>query len=168
MVDPRSGRVVAGARSADGKTLIGTMGALRRGELAARLEPRDGAGAATTLAVVATDAVLTKAEATKVAQMAHDGLARSINPVHTMSDGDVVFALATGASGRTAAPTLIGALAADVLADAVLRAVRAARAIGGAGLPDLPCAADLARARGTDHSGAPTMNRLHRPGAECC
>ncbi len=75
----------------------------KRGELPARLEPSSAAGAATTLAVVATDAVLTKAEATKVAQMAHDGLARSINPVHTMGDGDVVFALATGASGRSAA-----------------------------------------------------------------
>jgi L-aminopeptidase/D-esterase-like protein len=144
VVDPRSGRTVAGARGSDGKTLMGTMDALRRGELPARLDPRSTAGAATTIAVVATDARLSKAEATKVAQMAHDGLARSINPVHTMGDGDVVFALATGASGRSAAATLIGALAADVLADAVIRAVRAARGIGGPGLPHLPSAADLA------------------------
>ena len=75
--------------------------------------------------------------------MAHDGLARSINPVHTMGDGDVVFALATGASGRPAATTLVGALAADVLADAVLRAVRAARGIGGDGVPHLPASIDL-------------------------
>jgi L-aminopeptidase/D-esterase-like protein len=143
VVDPRTGRIVAGARTADGKKLVGTMRALKRGELPARLEPSSAAGAATTIAVVATDAILTKAEATKVAQMAHDGLARSINPVHTMGDGDVVFALATGASGLSAATTLIGALAADVLADAVLRAVRAAKRIGGKGLPDLPCAADL-------------------------
>jgi len=87
--------------------------------------------------------VLTKPEANKVAQMAHDGLARSIHPVHTMGDGDVVFALATGAARLPASPTLVGALAADVLADAVLRAVRAARRIGGAGLPDLPAAVDL-------------------------
>ncbi len=143
VVDPRTGRIVAGARSVDGTKLVGAMRSLRRGELPARLDPRHAAGSATTLAVVATDAVLTKAEANKVAQMAHDGLARSINPVHTMGDGDVVFALATGASGRVGAPTLIGALAADVLADAVLRAVRAARRIGGNGLPDLPAAADL-------------------------
>ncbi|HEY3634656.1 MAG TPA: P1 family peptidase [Caldimonas sp.] len=143
VVDPRTGRIVAGARSVDGTKLVGTMRALKRGELPAHLDPRHAAGSATTLAVVATDAVLTKAEANKVAQMAHDGLARSINPVHTMGDGDVVFALATGASGRAAAPTLVGALAADVLADAVLRAVRAARRIGGNGLPDLPAAADL-------------------------
>jgi L-aminopeptidase/D-esterase-like protein len=146
VVDPRTGRVVAGARTEDGRKLVGTMRALKRGELPARLDPRSAVGAATTLAVVATDAVLSKAEATKVAQMAHDGLARSINPVHTMGDGDVVFALATGASGQAAATTLIGALAADVLADAVLRAVRAAKGIGGNGLPDLPGATDLAGA----------------------
>jgi L-aminopeptidase/D-esterase-like protein len=143
VVDPRSGRIVAGARTEDGSALVGTMRALKRGEMPARLDPRTSAAAATTLAIVATDAVLTKAEATKVAQMAHDGLARSINPVHTMGDGDVVFALATGASGQTAPVTLVGALAAEMLAEAVLRAVRAARTIGGDGLPALPCAADL-------------------------
>ena len=155
VVDPRSGRVVAGARTEDGRKLVGTMRALKRGELPARLEPSNAAGAATTIAVVATDAVLTKAEATKVAQMAHDGLARSINPVHTMGDGDVVFALATGASGRSAATTLVGALAADVLADAVLRAVRAAKGIGGNGLPTLPCAADLGAAGKKPDTGDP-------------
>ena len=71
------------------------MQALLRGELPAPLQ----VGMATTIGVVATDAVLTKAQANKVAQMAHDGLARSINPVHTMTDGDTLFALATGASG---------------------------------------------------------------------
>jgi len=126
------------------------MRALKRGELPARLDARHAAGSATTLAVVATDAVLTKAETNKVAQMAHDGLARSIHPVHTMGDGDVVFALATGAARQAAMTTLVGALAADVLADAVLRAVRAARRIGGAGLPDLPAAADLGGATADD------------------
>ncbi|HSC64159.1 MAG TPA: P1 family peptidase [Caldimonas sp.] len=154
VVDPRTGRVVAGARTADGTKLVGTMRALKRGELPARLEPASAAGAATTIAVVATDAILTKAEANKVAQMAHDGLARSIHPVHTMADGDVVFALATGASGRPAATTLVGALAADVLAEAVLRAVRAAKGLRGAGLPDLPCAADLGAASGTSRDAA--------------
>ena len=158
VVDPRSGRVVAGARSVDGSELLGTMEALKRGELPERLDLRTAAGAATTLAVVATDAVLTKAEATKVAQMAHDGLARSINPVHTMGDGDVVFALATGASGQPAATTLVGALAAELLAEAVLRAVRAARGIGGDGLPELPASADIAAtARGA--SGEPSSTR---------
>ena len=149
VVDPASGRVVAGARSADGTRLASTMAAIRRGELPGRLQAGQPApGGATTIAVVATDAVLTKAEATKVAQMAHDGLARSINPIHTTGDGDAVFALATGASRRPASASLIGALAADVLAEAVLRAVRAAVRIGGEGLPEVPAAADFATAAG--------------------
>ena len=139
VVDPASGRVLAGARTADGAALLGSMQALMRGELPPPLQ----AGMATTIGVVATDAVLNKAQANKVAQMAHDGLARSINPVHTMTDGDTLFALATGASGRPANVTLIGALAAEVMAAAVLRGVRAARRLNGPGLPDLPSASDL-------------------------
>lgn len=139
VIDPASGRVVAGARSADGATLLGSMAALMRGELPAPLQP----GMATTIGLVATDAVLNKAQANKIAQMAHDGLARSINPVHTMTDGDTLFALATGASGKTASVTLLGAVAAEVMSAAVLRAVRAARRLGGPGLPDLPAAGGL-------------------------
>lgn len=101
-------------------------------------------GSATTLAVVATDAALTKAQAGKLAQMAQDGLARSINPVHTMSDGDIVFALATGTCARPVNLTLLGAVAADVLAEAVLNGVRAARRLEGPGLPTLPAAGDYA------------------------
>ncbi|MBX3607311.1 MAG: P1 family peptidase [Piscinibacter sp.] len=134
VVDPTGGAPVAGARSTDGTRLLGTLGALLRGELPAPSQP----GGATTIGVIATDAVLTKAQANKIAQMAHDGLARSINPVHTMGDGDTLFALGTGATGRSANTTLLGALAAEVTARAVLRAVRAAVA-----LPGLPAAADL-------------------------
>jgi len=144
VVDPASGRPLAGARSADGTRLVGTMPSLRAGELPPRLRPQESPGTATTLAVVATDAVLTKAEATKVAQMAHDGLARSINPVHTMGDGDIVFALATGTSGRSAPTTLVGALAAEILAEAVVRAIRAAESLQGPGVPHLPSSGDLA------------------------
>lgn len=155
VIDPASGELVAGARSEDGKTLLGTMQALMRGDLPAALQAGSngvpdsapdhafGAGAATTLGVVATDAVLTKAQANKIAQMAHDGFARSINPVHTMADGDTIFALATGASGRGANTTLIGAFGAEVMATAVLRAVRAATRLSGPGLPELPAAGDL-------------------------
>jgi L-aminopeptidase/D-esterase-like protein len=138
VIDPATGEPIAGARSADGESLQGTMRSMLRGELTAPMQP----GSATTLGVVATDAVLTKAQANKVAQMAHDGLARSINPVHTMTDGDTIFALATGASGQTANLTLIGALGAEVMATAVLRAVRAATRLGGPGVPELPCASD--------------------------
>ena len=139
VVDPATGEPVAGARTADGTALLGTMQALRRGDVPAHLQP----GTATTLGVVATDAVLTKAQANKVAQMAHDGFARSINPVHTMGDGDTIFALATGASGIEGNVTLIGALAADVMAIAVQRAVHAATALNTPGLPHLPAARDL-------------------------
>jgi L-aminopeptidase/D-esterase-like protein len=90
--------------------------------------------------VVATNAMLSKAQATKMAQMAHDGLARSIYPVHTPVDGDTVFALATGSLDAEPNLLLTGSLAADVTAEAVLRAVRAAT-----GLPGLPAVRDLTR-----------------------
>jgi L-aminopeptidase/D-esterase-like protein len=139
VIDPSTGEPIAGARSEDGRRLQGTMRSMLRGELMAPMQP----GSATTLGVVATDAVLTKAQAGKLAQMAHDGFARSINPVHTMTDGDTIFALATGASGQAANLTLIGALGAELMATAVLRAVRAATRLSGPGLPDLPAAGDL-------------------------
>jgi len=132
--DPGTGKIIAGARTADGKRLVGAMAAVLRGEALPKLL----GGTATTIGVVATDATLTKAEANKVAQMAHDGLARTINPVHTAADGDTIFALATGKSGRAGNVTLIGALAAEAMAQAVLNGVRAAR-----GIPGLPSASDL-------------------------
>lgn len=140
VVDPTTGRTVAGARTADGRQLLGTMAALLRGELPAPMQ----IGSATTLGVLATDAVLTKSQAAKLAQMAHDGLARTINPVHTQTDGDTVFSLATGAAGRTANLTLLGALGAEVMARAVLRAVMAATRLHLPGGPDLPAANDMA------------------------
>ena len=127
--DPSTGKPIAGARTKDGKSLVNSIAAILRGEPL----PSALAGSATTIGVVATDAVLTKVQASKVAQMAHDGLARAINPVHTAYDGDTIFALATGKSSKPANLTLIGALAAEAMAQAVVRAVRAARGI--AGLP---------------------------------
>lgn len=143
IVDPETGRIVAGARGDDGKPFLDQAACLARGEWPRALRLDEATGTATTIAVVATDAVLTKAEASKVAQMAHDGLARTIRPVHTMADGDTVFALATGASHRRAHPTIVGALAADALAQAILRGVRAATSLRGDGLPHLPAACDL-------------------------
>jgi len=136
IIEPGTGRVIAGARSEDGRTMVGVTRAMLRGEAIAPLQP----SAATTLVVVGTDAVLTKAEANKLAQMAHDGLARTIDPVHTAADGDTVFALGTGASGLSATVTVLGALAAEVTARAVLRAVWAAES-----LPGLPAARDFHR-----------------------
>lgn len=132
--DPTTGKIVAGARTKDGKSLVNSMAALLRGEPLPPLL----AGTATTIGVVATDVVLTKAQASKVAQMAHDGLARTINPVHTAYDGDTIFALATGKSSKPVNVTLIGALAAEAMAEAVVRAVRAAR-----GLAGLPSAVEM-------------------------
>lgn len=132
IIDPVSGRVVAGVRGADGRladarTLV-RSGTARAGR----------AGDNTTIGVVATNARLTKVEALKVAQMAHDGYARAISPIHTLADGDTVFSLATGTwDGATSAGT-IGALAAEVMADAVVRAATQAAASHG-----LPSARDL-------------------------
>jgi L-aminopeptidase/D-esterase-like protein len=134
VIDPGAGKVVAGARAKDGKTLLGSMNAILSGEPL----PLSLGGQATTIGVVATDAQLDKAQATKIAQMAHDGLARAINPVHTSFDGDTIFALATGKSSRRPNVTLIGALAAEAMAQAVVRAVKAAKSISG-----LPSADDL-------------------------
>ncbi|MFN0119714.1 MAG: P1 family peptidase [Blastocatellia bacterium] len=131
VMDPQTGKVIAGARTPDGKKLMQTMAAILRGD---SLPPMLG-GAATTIGVIATDALLTKAQATKVAQMAHDGLARTINPVHTPADGDTIFALATGQMTKTANVSLIGALGAEMMAAAVIRAIKAARGLDG--LPSL-------------------------------
>lgn len=134
VIDPAMGKVIAGARTPDGNSLVGTMAAILRGE---NPPPLLG-GTATTIGVVATDVALTKTQATKVAQMAHDGLARTINPIHTAYDGDTIFAVATAKNAKNANVTLIGALAAEAMARAVVNAVRAARGIAG-----LPSAADL-------------------------
>lgn len=134
VIDPRSGAVIAGARTADGKRLLDTRAAILSGELPTSMQT----GAATTIGVIATDATLTKAEAQKIAQMAHDGLARSINPIHTLSDGDTIFTVATGVSKARGNVMLLGVLAAEVMAMAVVRAARAAQ-----GIPGFPAAGDL-------------------------
>src|SRR5262249_3949975 len=129
-----TGKIIAGARTKEGKSLVNSMAAILRGEPLPPLM----AGTATTIGVVATDAPLTKVQASKVAQMAHDGLARTINPANTAYDGDTIFAGATGKSSKAVNVTLIGALAAEAVAHAVLRAVRTARGITG-----LPASGDL-------------------------
>lgn len=153
VIDPSTGQVVAGVRTADGRALADAR-RLLRGDTAGRVPfgadarpptesgPGDAApglvGGNTTLVVVATNAVLTKVEATKVAQMAHDGLARAIAPVHTPFDGDVVFALATGTKPGPVDVGRIGALAAEAAAQAIVRGARQSR-----GLPGLPAAGQL-------------------------
>ncbi len=138
--DPASGRLLAGARSEDGRRIAGTRDALLAGQSAQRLLP----GTNTTIGVVATDAVLTKPQAQRLAQVAHDGLARAINPVHTMLDGDTLFALGTGRSGRDADMLLLATLAAEATARAVVNAVCAARALT-VGPQTWPAASDIHR-----------------------
>ncbi|HET7217492.1 MAG TPA: P1 family peptidase [Vicinamibacterales bacterium] len=135
VIDPASGRVIAGTRTEDGKGLADIRVALRSGLFQ---PPAPAPLEHTTIGVVATNATLTKTQATKVAQMAHDGLARAIVPAHTSGDGDAIFALATGTRAGAAPLDTIGALAADAMADAIVRAVRAAT-----GIPGYPAARDL-------------------------
>ena len=138
VIDPDTGQVIAGARTADGKALLNIRRAILAGEMPQPLL----AGTNTTIGVIATDAILTKAQAHRLAQVAHDGLARSINPVHTLSDGDALFTLGTGQSGKTAGMMVLGTLAAEVTARAVVRAIRAARSASSGGL-HWPAACDL-------------------------
>jgi L-aminopeptidase/D-esterase-like protein len=138
VVDPDSGRVIAGARTPDGLSLLDARRALLRGELPKPMLP----GSNTTIGVIATDAVLTKMQAGRLATQGHDGLARAINPVHTLSDGDTLFALATGESGRTLGMMTLGAMAAEACTLAVLRAARTARGLHIGDL-HLPAAGEL-------------------------
>jgi L-aminopeptidase/D-esterase-like protein len=134
IVDPVTGAVVAGVRTEDGKRLADARLLIR-----SQLSPNaSAAGANTTIAVVATNARLTKVQASRMALMADDGLARAINPAHTPADGDTVFALATGRWDGQADVGTIGALAAEALSEAIVRAATQATASGG-----LPSARDL-------------------------
>jgi L-aminopeptidase/D-esterase-like protein len=110
-----------------GYTLGTTDSAVRTAQVAPAAEG-DELMCATTIAVVATNARLTKAQAKKVAQMADDGLARAIRPAHGTGDGDTVFALATGTATGTASLNQIGGAAADALSRAIICALMAARA----------------------------------------
>ena len=122
VLDPTTGQILAGARQANGK-LLNSREALLSGHAPKPVLP----GTNTTIGVIATDAILTKPQAQRLAQVAHDGLARSINPVHTMTDGDTLFAMGTGKSGKTASMLLLSTMAAEVTARAVVRAILAAR-----------------------------------------
>jgi L-aminopeptidase/D-esterase-like protein len=126
VVDPQTGRVVAGVRNPDG-TLADVRALIRGG--ASITGPRPGEN--TTIGVVATNARLTKAQVSRMASMADDGLARAIVPSHTEGDGDTMFALATGTWNGDASVTLVGALAAEVVAEAIVRAVSRADSLAG-------------------------------------
>jgi L-aminopeptidase/D-esterase-like protein len=139
IIDPTTGKIIAGARSIQkGPLRLGssdyfadTLQVMKSftGEQILKFTQSKN----TVLGVIATNAKLSKEGVNKVAQMAQDGLARTIRPAHTMLDGDTIFALATGK--RKADINLVGAFAAEVTAKAILRAVRTAKPAGG-----LPCA----------------------------
>lgn len=138
VIDPVTGMIVAGARRApedpptdpaDGEAspFMDSLTVLRSMVGEATLDFRRESN--TVIGVVATNAQLTKSGANKVAQMAHDGLARTIRPAHTMVDGDTIFALGTGEVNADV--SLVGAFSAEVFARAIVRAVRAAETAGG-------------------------------------
>ncbi len=138
VVDPDTGRPIAGARTADGASLLDT----RRAILAGQPPKAILKGVNTTIGVIATNAALTKVQTSRLATAGHDGLARSINPVHTESDGDTLFALATGRVADHPGMFVLATMAAEAVALATVRAVLAARTVVADGFR-LPAARDL-------------------------
>jgi L-aminopeptidase/D-esterase-like protein len=151
VVDPNTGRIIAGARCIEkGPLKIGvgpyfadTQHVMRT--LVGRTVLGFAARENTVIGVVATNARLDKEQVNKVAQMAQDGLARTIRPAHTMLDGDTIFALATGE--KKADVNIVGAFAAEVVAQAILRAALKAEPLAG-----LPSAASREHDSGTESS----------------
>lgn len=142
VVDPQTGEILAGTLKPDGREFADAMKMLSGTE-----QPYKAVFPAnTTIGVVATNAVLDKAMATRVAMMAQDGYARTIRPVHTMGDGDSVFCMATGSV--QADVSQVGAIAAWVMARAVVKAVRAAESLHG-----VPACRDLVQGRTKGGSG---------------
>jgi L-aminopeptidase/D-esterase-like protein len=133
VADPKTGQIIAGSRSPRGTGFIDVM------EWAGAGLPPEGGN--TTIGVIATNASLNKAQAKKVAQMGHDGMARVINPVHTPWDGDTLFAISTSSVQTTIDLGRIGALAAEVVSKAILRAIRQAKSISD--YPDYPSWQDV-------------------------
>ncbi len=127
VVDPRTGEILAGARAPGGGGFADTLAVMKTlvGKAILRFARRGN----TVIGVVATNTRFNKEEVNFVARMAHDGLARAIRPAHTMFDGDTIFALATGK--KKADVNTVGAYAAEVMAAAIVRAVKAAEGAGG-------------------------------------
>jgi L-aminopeptidase/D-esterase-like protein len=126
VIDPKSGKIVAGARTADGKAFLNIVEEYRSGR---GVTPPPGQN--TTIGVIATNARFDKTQMTKIAEMSHDGMARAINPTHTPSDGDTLFAMSTGTSSASANLSAVGALAAEAVTEAILRAVMKAKSVAG-------------------------------------
>ena len=126
--DPETGQVIAGARdSAESRDFVDTAAAMKRGDFGGFRREN------TTLVVIATNAKLTKVQATKLAQLGQHGMVRTLSPAHTMSDGDLVIAMAIGTDDVPI--DVLGIAAAEAVAMAILRGVRMAESAGG--LPGL-------------------------------
>ena len=139
--DHINGKLVAGTRTADGKHLADIMQLMRSGKLPMQQPPK---AENTAIGCIATNVTLTKSQVTKVTQMSTDGYALSIRPVHTLSDGDTIFGVATGKFKLAPAEverllSMIGALAADVMAQAIVSSV-----LHATGTPEFPSVSDLA------------------------
>src|SRR5262245_9235573 len=134
IVDWRRGTIVAGARTADGSDFAHSVEVLRRDLEVRRADNApiaDQTLRATTLGAIGTNVALTKTQLTKLAMMANTGASRAINPYHTQGDGDQMLAVSTGASNAELSLTALGAIAAEVVSDAIVRAVRAATGVPG-------------------------------------
>ncbi len=131
IIDPHTGEIVAGTRDDEGR-FVNTRNLLKQmGAKGFSDKDETSAMKNTTIGLIATNAILTKNEVNKIAQMGHDGLARTIVPVHTMFDGDTIFALATGKIKTDLDVTTIGALGVEAMEEAVLRAVKHALSVAG-------------------------------------
>ncbi len=117
IIDPKTGNILAGAKDPQTGEFLDTYRFMKAQQFKAPFSKDN-----TTLAVAATNAALTKEEVNKVAMMAQNGIARSTRPAHTMYDGDVVFALSYGA--EKADLNLVGEAAAEMVSEAILKAVR--------------------------------------------
>ena len=125
IIDPTTGEIVAGVLNADKTAFLGTMNIIS----GSSRNSDNAFPGNTTIGCIATNADFTKAEATKVAMMAHDGFARAINPIHTMFDGDTIFCMATG--NVKSDPTTVGAIAAEIMAEAIVNGVKNAESAYG-------------------------------------
>ena len=141
VIDPDTGDLIAGARHEGGHGNSQGLCDTRRSLLAGVPPLPILAGTNTTIGVIATDAKLSKTQTQRLAQIGHDGLARSINPVHTLSDGDTLFALSTGLATTSPGMTVLCVMAAEAVALATVQAVKAAQSLVVDGLR-LPAASD--------------------------
>ncbi|MBN1191747.1 MAG: P1 family peptidase [Dehalococcoidales bacterium] len=137
VIDPETGKILAGTLEPDGKTFANSVELLKKQGLGWHSQ----SPANTTIGAVFTNACLNKEQINKVAQMAQDGLARTIDPCHTMYDGDTLFALSLGREQCDV--NIIGAVAAHLVSEAIIRAVMAARSLKG-----IPARSDIVKNKG--------------------